>query len=283
VTGWTGGGVGGTSAKFGPGMHEGVDLMAKVGSPVYASRDGTIVHATTSTGLDQVITIDHGDGTYSRYLHQGPGLVKVGDKVKGGQQIGTSGYRNAPHTHFEMWRGVPSGRGSYLMNPKALYGWDKQHQPVGGREVHSQSKDFDEQKLQHLEQHDEDVHKQHDEDEHKDFPPKGDEGDKAKENLMRTLNMAGAPVGDIEALKKWAGENKEVYRTIMKKYHDQEDSRRRIDGASTKKEGASIHFQFKNVPPGTKTKADADGFDKVKVDRSKVMVHDKPEMPEALR
>ena len=130
-----GGGLGGTSAKFGPHMHEGIDLMARVGSPVYASRSGTIVRAPRSGGgLDQVLTIKHDDGTYSRYLHQGPASVKEGDLVRGGQPIGTSGYRNAPHTHFEMWHGAP-GRGSKLMNAKAIYGWDKNNLPQGGREV----------------------------------------------------------------------------------------------------------------------------------------------------
>lgn len=136
MTGRMGGGVGGTSAMFGPGQHEGVDIMGKAGSPVYASRSGRIVRAPFPRGgLDQVLTIDHGDGTFSRYLHQGPANVQVGDQVSGGQMIGSSGHRNADHTHFEMWRGQPGARGSVLLNPKALYGWDKNNPAVGGRAV----------------------------------------------------------------------------------------------------------------------------------------------------
>jgi hypothetical protein len=45
--------------------------------------------------------------------------------------VGSSGYRNAPHTHYERWTGVP-GR-SKLMNPKAIFGWDAKHPAVGGR------------------------------------------------------------------------------------------------------------------------------------------------------
>jgi rare lipoprotein A len=129
-----GGGLGGTSAKFGANMHEGIDLMAPVGAPVYASKSGTIVRAPKpGGGTDQVLTIKHDDGVYSRYLHQGPASVKEGDVVAGGQQIGTSGYRNAAHTHFEMWHGTPGGRDSKLMNARAIYGWNKGNLPQGGR------------------------------------------------------------------------------------------------------------------------------------------------------
>jgi murein DD-endopeptidase MepM/ murein hydrolase activator NlpD len=135
MSGTMGGGVGGHSAKFGPNMHEGVDIMGPVGSKVFAVKPGVVVNAPRQGGgLDQVLTIRHADGTYSRYLHQGySGAVKVGDNVTGGQVVGSSGYRNAPHTHFEMWTGQPGK--SALMNPKAIFGWDAQHPAVGGRET----------------------------------------------------------------------------------------------------------------------------------------------------
>lgn len=136
MTGWMGGGVGGHSAKFGAGQHEGVDVMGKVGTPIYAIASGTVVTAPTKNGgLDQVLTIDHGGGFYSRLLHQGPGTVNPGDHVEGGQVVGSSGFRNAAHSHVEMWRGRPGASGSVLMNPKAIFRWDKSNPAVGGREV----------------------------------------------------------------------------------------------------------------------------------------------------
>lgn len=136
MTGWMGGGVGGHSAMFGSGHHEGVDIMGRVGSPVYAMRSGTVIRAPTpGGGIDQVMIIDHGNGLYSRYLHQGPTKLKSGDRVEGGQVVGSSGFRNAAHTHFEIWKGKPGGSGSVLLNPKALFGWDKNRPAVGGREV----------------------------------------------------------------------------------------------------------------------------------------------------
>ena len=70
--------------------------MGPVGSKVYAAQEGEVIKAPHSGGgIDQVLTIKHPDGTYSRYLHQGySGAVKVGDKVTGGQVVGSSGYRN---------------------------------------------------------------------------------------------------------------------------------------------------------------------------------------------
>ncbi len=130
-----GGGVGGTSRAFGPGGHEGVDIMATVGSPTHSPMDGTVAHVGRDSYGQQTITIDHGNGIFTRMLHQHGTNVRVGDHVKGGQQIGTSGFANAAHTHFEMWRGQPGGKGSALLNPRALFGWDKNNLPQGGREV----------------------------------------------------------------------------------------------------------------------------------------------------
>jgi murein DD-endopeptidase MepM/ murein hydrolase activator NlpD len=137
-----GGGLGGTSAKFGPGMHEGIDIMNKVGTPVYSPMPGRVVSWNPSAnGVDGSMTIEHygpdgkPNGVYSRFLHQAGSTVKVGDVVTGGQQVAVSGYRNAPHSHFEMWRGPPSAGGSALMNPRAIYGWNKDNLPQGGRAV----------------------------------------------------------------------------------------------------------------------------------------------------
>lgn len=134
LTATLGGGLGATSATFGPHMHEGIDLMAPVGTPTYSPMEGKITKIGRDRWGQTTVTIQHPNGVYSRFLHQHGANVRVGDAVKGGQQIGTSGFANAAHTHFEMWHGAP-GRGSKLMNAKAIYGWDKNNLPQGGREV----------------------------------------------------------------------------------------------------------------------------------------------------
>jgi murein DD-endopeptidase MepM/ murein hydrolase activator NlpD len=136
MSGSLGGGLGGSSAMFGPGQHMGIDIMGKIGSSVYAIKDGVIVKAPRAGGgIDQVLTIKHADGTYTRYLHQGylPGQY-VGKPVTGGSVVGSSGYRNAPHSHVEFWVGEPGARGSQLGNLRAIMGWDKNNLPEGGKE-----------------------------------------------------------------------------------------------------------------------------------------------------
>jgi len=130
-----GGGVGGSSASMGAGRHQGVDLMAPRGSPVYATMDGEIVRFGTDNFGQPTVTIRNADGTYSRFLHMGKRFGKVGDKVRGGQQIGTSGVANGvPHLHYELWRGPPGSRGSQLLDPMKTHGWDRRRALPRGAE-----------------------------------------------------------------------------------------------------------------------------------------------------
>lgn len=129
-----GGGVGGTSASMGAGRHQGDDIMAPIGSPVYAPQDGVVDRIGTDNFGKPAVTIRHADGTYTRYLHMGSIDFKVGDKVQGGQQIGTSGEANGtPHLHFERWNGPPGRPGSTLISPRQEFGWDKNRLPQGGQ------------------------------------------------------------------------------------------------------------------------------------------------------
>jgi murein DD-endopeptidase MepM/ murein hydrolase activator NlpD len=54
------------------------------------------------------VLIDHGNGIKSRLLHMRKTYVKVGTKVKAGEQIGESGNAGlpqcSPHLHFEVWK-----------------------------------------------------------------------------------------------------------------------------------------------------------------------------------
>ena len=84
-------------------MHWGVDLGAKQGTPIIATRAGTIKWATWDNSAGFYVGIDHGDGFQSIYMHMTHYVVSKGQKVKAGQVIGyvgSTGKSTGPHLHF---------------------------------------------------------------------------------------------------------------------------------------------------------------------------------------
>lgn len=89
-------------------LHGGTDFGAPVGTPVYASADGTVVNASPSGCGGNWIFIDHKDGMQTRYFHlsrYADGL-HAGQVVKQGTTIGYSGNTGTcttgPHLHYEV-------------------------------------------------------------------------------------------------------------------------------------------------------------------------------------
>ena len=86
-------------------FHLGIDIGVQY-QPVYAAADGTIDTATVYGGTyGTYIIINHGGGYTTRYAHLSELHVKVGQKVKRGQQIGVTGNTgnsSGPHLHFEV-------------------------------------------------------------------------------------------------------------------------------------------------------------------------------------
>lgn len=89
---------------FTPGYHEGVDLAADTGTPVYAAGAGTVVYSGyNNTGYGNVVVIAHG-AAFSLYGHLNERSVSCGQQVSAGQvigAIGTTGTSSGPHLHFE--------------------------------------------------------------------------------------------------------------------------------------------------------------------------------------
>ena len=97
--------------------HQGVDLAAPQGTPIYASRGGTVTVAKFSNSAGYYVTINHGDGFSSVYMHMTHYVVSKGQSVSQGQLIGyvgSTGVSTGPHLHFGI-----SYNGTYV-NP-ALY------------------------------------------------------------------------------------------------------------------------------------------------------------------
>lgn len=86
-------------------FHYGIDLAANKGTPIVATRAGKVTKATYDNSAGYYVTIDHGDGFVSRYLHMTHYIVKKGDYVAAGQTIGyvgSTGASTGPHLHFGL-------------------------------------------------------------------------------------------------------------------------------------------------------------------------------------
>ena len=87
--------------------HNGVDWAAPTGTPVLAAAAGTITRAGDGGGYGNVVYIDHGSGTETRYAHLNAFApnARRGAQVSAGDVIGyvgTTGRSTGPHLHFEL-------------------------------------------------------------------------------------------------------------------------------------------------------------------------------------
>lgn len=97
--------------------HKGVDMACPSGTPIYATRAGTVTVASYQAGgAGYYVSINHGDGFASIYMHMTRYVVSKGQSVAQGALIGyvgSTGIATGPHLHF----GVSYG-GTYV-NPMA--------------------------------------------------------------------------------------------------------------------------------------------------------------------
>ena len=91
-----------------PIRHNGLDLVASSGEPVYATAAGVVSEVITSRkGLGNVVVVKHNGGYVTKYAHLSDIDVKKGRKLKKGDRIGyvgVSGNSFAPHLHYEVLR-----------------------------------------------------------------------------------------------------------------------------------------------------------------------------------
>lgn len=85
-------------------IHNGLDIAAPTGTPVYAMAEGVVqLAADTFYYSGNNVLLDHGQGLNSFYLHLSKMDVQTGDTVKKGQkigEIGTTGRSTGPHLHW---------------------------------------------------------------------------------------------------------------------------------------------------------------------------------------
>ncbi len=95
-------------------MHNGVDMAAPKGTPVYAAKSGKVTVAGWGSQAGNYVSINHGDGFASIYMHLTHYIVSAGTYVNAGQVIGyvgSTGLSTGPHLHFGI-----SYNGTYV-NP----------------------------------------------------------------------------------------------------------------------------------------------------------------------
>lgn len=86
-------------------QHNGVDLAAPRGTPVYATADGIVGLARYSRTYGNWVEIEHGSDLETRYAHLQRYTVSAGDEVKKGDLIGyvgSTGRSTGPHLHYEV-------------------------------------------------------------------------------------------------------------------------------------------------------------------------------------
>lgn len=105
--------------------HQGVDLSCSY-EPVYCMADGTVTTSGWFGTGGMAVTVDHGGGIVSWYLHNSQLLVSVGQQVSAGQQIsvsGNTGFSTGAHLHFQINVGCSNGINGTAVNPTTYFSW----------------------------------------------------------------------------------------------------------------------------------------------------------------
>jgi len=104
-------------------FHRGMDLKAKMRTPVKATANGVVVYVRTRDRGDfgRVIKIQHSFGFMTIYAHLNKSNVKLGDVIRKGDVIGltgNSGRSSGPHLHYEV------RYGGKILNPRDFIKWN---------------------------------------------------------------------------------------------------------------------------------------------------------------
>jgi murein DD-endopeptidase MepM/ murein hydrolase activator NlpD len=95
-----------TFGKRGGRKHEGIDIGASKGTPIYAAADGQVMFSDWGpTGYGLMVIIKHKHHLTTVYAHNSKNWVRKNAWVKRGQKIasiGKTGRATGPHLHFEV-------------------------------------------------------------------------------------------------------------------------------------------------------------------------------------
>ncbi len=89
--------------------HLGIDIAAPRGTPIWASKAGTVVFSGTRKGYGNMVVVEHEDQKATIYAHNALNCVKKGSRVASGTLlglVGKTGGSNSPWLHFEVREGA---------------------------------------------------------------------------------------------------------------------------------------------------------------------------------
>lgn len=108
--------------------HDGIDLSAKRGTPIFAAEDGKVIYAKRFSSYGNLIVIKHGGNYFTAYAHTDTVFVHKDGSVKKGQKIATigrTGRSSGPHLHFETYRGTMAIDPITVLPKRELVTWKK--------------------------------------------------------------------------------------------------------------------------------------------------------------
>lgn len=85
--------------------HNGIDLAAPTGTPIYATADGVVSRADRFSSYGLYVQIEHGANLETRYAHMSRIAVAAGEAVRKGDiigYVGSTGRSTGPHLHYEV-------------------------------------------------------------------------------------------------------------------------------------------------------------------------------------
>ncbi len=99
-------------------LHAGIDIGAPTGTPIWATKEGTVIFSGVQSGYGNVVIVSHGGGLTTLYGHQSRIAASNGQRVNQGDTIGyvgNTGRSTGPHLHFETrYGGTPRNPTSCL-------------------------------------------------------------------------------------------------------------------------------------------------------------------------
>lgn len=106
-----------------PSMHEGIDFVAPIGTPIVATAAGRVLQARRNGAYGNMVEVEHAEGFVTRYAHLQSMQVQPGQEVRAGERLGllgNTGRSTGPHLHYEViYRHQP-------MHPvKAIQSWSR--------------------------------------------------------------------------------------------------------------------------------------------------------------